>query len=303
MKYERLIDNLAEVALRVPSESWRDTVDYYVSLIGMNVVENDEQVALLRAKRDRFHHTLSLIRSDRPGMERAMWHVPCPDDLLTISTRLARHGLETQSLPTGAIPGVGHAVAVRDFGDHQMVFSSMIEQCPPRPEPYRGASVHFLDHLNLNYATDLERARAAYVDGLGLRITDTATMNGSTIGYWLSAGELHHDLAIMVGGDFLHHVAFRCVSPDDLRRAADQFADLEYPIDHGPAAHSPMGMYFLYVKDPAGNRNELFADEVRCWAGWEAGAYTDQTSGYYALERLLARYGPVPQPEFYVTGT
>jgi catechol 2,3-dioxygenase len=303
MQYEQLLETLAEVALRVPGDVWDDTVDYYRDIIGLQVIEASPDQVLLRAKRDRFHHTIALLRSDRAGMERAVWRVPEHDDLEIIRGRVQALGLETRDVPVGEIPGVGRALAFRDYGGHQMVFAAEIERTPERREPYRGASVHFLDHVNVNYATAIEDARRLYVDALGLKVTDTASVGGGVIGYWMRVAHLHHDMAIMVGGDFMHHVAFRCISPDDIRRAADQFADLRYPIDHGPAAHSPMGMYFLYVKDPAGNRNELFVDEVRCWTEWETGPFADSAEGDFALERLLARYGPIPQPEFYVTGT
>lgn len=303
MQYEKLIDTVAEVALRVPSPVWDDTVDYYRDMIGLQIVEQGADAVLLRAKRDRFHHTIALVRSDDAGMERAVWKVPTVEDLDVIRGRLAAMDLEVREVRGDEIPGVGKAIATRDFGGHHTVFAAEVEQTPLRPEPYRGVSVHFLDHLNLNYDTGLDDARRLYVDALGFKVTDTASVDGNVIGYWLRCSHLHHDVAIMVGGNFMHHVAFRSVSPDDVRRASDQFADLRYPIDHGPAAHSPMGMYFLYVKDPAGNRNEIFVDEVRRWTDWEPGAYEDTAEGDFELTRLLARYGPVPQPEFYVTGT
>ena len=303
MMNEQLFEGVAEVALRAPSEVWEDTVAYYRDTIGLQVVDDGEDVKLLRAKRDRFHHTVALIRSDRPGLERAVWKTPSVDDLQTIRERVEAVDLEVRDVPVGEIPGVGRAIAFRDFGGHHIVCAAEVETTPPVREAYRGASVHSLDHFNVNYETGLDDARALYVDRLGLKVSDTASVGGEVIGYWLRAAHLHHDVAIMAGGNFFHHVAFRLASPDDVRRASDQFADLGYPIDHGPAAHSPMGMYFLYVKDPAGNRNELFVDEVRCWSNWEVGHYADSEEGDLALNRLLARYGPVPQPEFYVTGT
>jgi catechol 2,3-dioxygenase len=303
MKYEKLLERFAQIALRVPSESWDDTIDYYRDIVGLHVVERGGDAMLMRAKRDRFHHTLALLRSDRAGMERAVWKVPEAADLDIIRERVQAHDLEVTDVPAGALPGVGRAIEFVDFGGHHMVCAAEIATVAPVPEPWRGASAHFLDHYNMNYSTALDDARALYVDGLGLQVADTAAVDGGIIGHWLRAGTVHHDVAIMAGGDFFHHVAFRLASPDDIRRASDQFADLRYPIEHGPAAHSPMGMYFLYVKDPAGNRNELFVDEMRCWTTWETGHYADDEEGDLALHRLLARFGPIPQPDFYVTGT
>lgn len=304
MHREQLIECLAEVALRVPSQNWIDTQTYYRDIIGLQVVEQSGDRVLLKAKRDPFHHTVALHRSDRPGMDRAVWKVLEPGDLDIIAERVGKVGLTPSPLDPDEIPGIKAGLVVIDPGGHKLVFAAEIEGTNLAPEPWRGVSVHYLDHLNLNYSVGLERARALFIDVLGFSLTDTASVGGEVIGLWLRAGALHHDVAIMSGGDFMHHVAFRCVSTDDIRRAADQFADLGYPIDHGPAAHSPQGMYFLYVKDPAGNRNELFVDEIRSWSNWEIGLWADDdATGKWPLRKLLARFGPVPQPDFYVTGT
>ncbi len=304
MHREQLVECLAEVALRVPADRWTDTQVYYRDVIGLQVVEKTDDRVLLKAKRDPFHHTFALLRSDRPGMERAVWKVLEPGDLDVIAERVGKAGLASSRLDPNEIAGIKTGLVVIDPGGHKLVFAAEIAGNGLAPEPWRGVSVHYLDHLNLNYSVGLEQAKALFVDILGFNITDTASVGGEVIGLWLRANSLHHDVAIMSGGDFMHHVAFRCLSTDDIRRAADQFADLDYSIDHGPAAHSPQGMYFLYVKDPAGNRNELFVDEIRNWSNWEIGLWADDdTTGNWPLQTLLARYGPVPQPDFYVTGT
>lgn len=302
MIINKVVEHLSSVGMRVPAQAWDETVRFYVDVVGLNLVERNDDLVLLRAKRERKRYTVALIKSDRPGMEFALWKVPEDGDLDIIEERARKHGIATRRVEPGEIPDVSNGLELIDFGGHRMIYTATAVLQDFAPEPYRGASVHGIDHLNVNYSTGLEAARRFYMDELGLGLTFALVIEDEPRGYWFRASQRNHDFAIGAGGDFFHHLSFRVLSPDDVRRACDMFSDLDYPIECGPGAHAPMGQYFIYLKDPAGNRIEIFADEVQNWDHWEPEVYTEK-SERYPINKLLARWGQVPAPEFFTTGT
>ncbi|MCO5081066.1 MAG: VOC family protein [Rhizobiaceae bacterium] len=303
MLINRKVEHLGAVGIRVPSNVWTETIRFYADILGLQIEDKSESCILMRAKRDRKAYTLALYRSDRPGLQFGLWKVPEAADLEEIARVAGEHSLSVKAVSRDTLPGITNAIEVIDQGGHRMVYTDRLPMSAPRPEPYRGISVHAIDHLNINYKDTLEQARSYYMDGLGFQLSDRADIGGTPLAYWTRVSDKHHDLAIMAGGNFFHHVAFRVVGPDDLRRALDQFADLNYPVEVGPGAHSPSGMYFIYVKDPAGNRVELYLDEGRSWEHWEPRFFSDLDKEKYPLKTLLARWGEVPPPPFYETGT
>ncbi len=111
---------------------------------------------------------------------------------------------------------------------------------------------------------DLERSAAFYRDVLGLR--EVARYQGRMA--FFSAGENHHDLALLaVGPDApppdprgvgLYHVAFKigeCL--DELREARARLEAHDVPIV-GTADHRVSQS--IYLTDPDGNVLELFVD-------------------------------------------
>ncbi|HLY57692.1 MAG TPA: VOC family protein [Stellaceae bacterium] len=303
MLINKIVEHLGAVGIRIAQDAWDDTIRFYADIVGLQIEDRGADRVLMRAKRDRKAYTLALYRADRPGLQFGLWKVPEHADLEAISRIAREHGLSPSIVKPGTLPGVEDAVEVIDHGGHRMVYTDRLPMTPPRAEPYRGISVHALDHMNINYKETLEHARSFYMDGLGFALSDRADIGGTPLAYWTRVTDRHHDLAIMSGGNFFHHCAFRVISPDDLRRASDQFADLKYPVECGPGAHSPAGMYFIYVKDPSGNRIELFLDEGRSWEHWEPRFFSDLDTKKYPLTTLLARWGEVPPPPFYTTGT
>ncbi|HTZ24492.1 MAG TPA: VOC family protein, partial [Streptosporangiaceae bacterium] len=55
----------------------------------------------------------------------------------------------------------------------------------------------------------------------------------------------------------LHHVAFWVDSREDVLRAADLMNDAGVPIEAGPSRHIPIQGFYLYTREPGGNRIEI----------------------------------------------
>ena len=55
----------------------------------------------------------------------------------------------------------------------------------------------------------------------------------------------------------LHHLAFWVDSREDVLRAADLMNDARVPIEAGPSRHIPIQGFYLYTREPGGNRVEI----------------------------------------------
>jgi catechol 2,3-dioxygenase len=93
---------------------------------------------------------------------------------------------------------------------------------------------------------------------------------------WIRRTTRTHDVALGTHAEpAFHHVAYAVRDPHALLRAADLLGDarLHARLEFGPSRHGATNAFAMYVRDPAGNRVELFnGDYVRdldrpplCW--------------------------------------
>ena len=124
-----------------------------------------------------------------------------------------------------------------------------------------------LDHVN--YLTPEVQACANwYQEQLGFAMSEyTVSEEGGhdrLWGAWLRLKQTSHDLAMSNGaGPRLHHAAFVAESQASIVRMADILAahGLVHHIERGPGRHGTTNAFFLYLRDPDGNRLELFTGD------------------------------------------
>ena len=111
------------------------------------------------------------------------------------------------------------------------------------------------------------------------------------------------------GAGRLHHLAFWVDSREDVLRAADLMNDAAVPIEAGPSRHIPVQGFYLYTREPGGNRIEI------CSGGylgfdpddnpviWTAEEYAAKPGWGARLPSTFRTYGtpPVGAPEESVT--
>ncbi len=85
--------------------------------------------------------------------------------------------------------------------------------------------------------------------------------NGDEFGVWMSVSVQGHEIIYvretLPARGRLHHVAFWVASREDVLRAADLLQDNGIFIEAGPAKHTPIHSFYLYVWEPGGNRIEV----------------------------------------------
>jgi catechol 2,3-dioxygenase len=263
------VAHIGHVELLTPSLA--GTRSFFVELLGMEEVDEAGGSAYLRGVWDYERYCLKLTESPQPGLGCIALRATSQDAL----ERRAR-AIEESGLGAGWIEGdVGHGPAYRftdpDGHVYEIYYETERWSAPPGLEaamknqpqrhPGRGVGVRRLEHVNL-VAADVASCREFMQERLGYRLREKVMMeDGREFGAWMSVSVQGHeiiyvrDLAEARGR--LHHVAFWVDAREEVLRAADLFQDNGIFIEAGPAKHTPIHSFYLYVWEPGANRIEV----------------------------------------------
>ena len=161
--------------------------------------------------------------------------------------------------------------------------SAVLSTEPPRPSK--------LGHVVLA-SPDPERSLSFFRDGLGFEVSDE-----SAGAVFMRCSTDHHNLLVQPGPcAYVHHVAWEMDDIDAIGLAARRLL-ASHPESSlwGPGRHGIGSNYFWYVRDPAGNFVEYYADMdvIEDSDAWKAYDWSDR------IEQALAVWGPPAPPEFF----
>jgi catechol 2,3-dioxygenase-like lactoylglutathione lyase family enzyme len=106
--------------------------------------------------------------------------------------------------------------------------------------------------------TNLEASTAFFVSGLGFKVSDHISDKGA----FLRCSNEHHNVLVLAAPvNFLHHTSWQVADVDEIGRGATHMLE-DHPERHvwGLGRHHAGSNFFWYLKDPAGNFSEYFAD-------------------------------------------
>lgn len=224
------------------------------------------------------------------------------DDLARIAARLDRVGIP-RDLQDGALlarePVSGFAVRVE--------VAPRLTQPTTPPTPYNGPGraerlgrapgvvretpvrPKKLGHTVVG-TTDLVTTMAFFTEGLGFKVSDYIGDKGA---FMRCSSDHHNVLALAAPVDFLHHTSWQVDDIDDIGRGATRMLEGD-PDRHvwGLGRHHAGSNFFWYLKDPAGNFTEYYADmdcipEDELW-----------TPEVFEGAQGLFNWGPPPPPSF-----
>lgn len=251
---------------------------FYVDTLGFVLTSSDPGHLYLRGLEDRQHHCLTLTKADSPGIGHFAFKVSSDADLAPIRKLLKDRGCRTEWVKEGTETGVGKALRVQDPFGFQVEFYSQMkkeEWMLQRFDHYRGAKVMRLDHFNV-MTPDVEACYDWYVDSLGFGCTEITETEGSTphmLAAWLRRKHTCHDIALTTGkGPRVHHAGFTVPDRGSIMDCADVLASTGYldRMERGPGRHGVSNAFFLYLRDPDGNRIELYTgDYLSADPDWE----------------------------------
>jgi catechol 2,3-dioxygenase-like lactoylglutathione lyase family enzyme len=137
---------------------------------------------------------------------------------------------------------------------------------------------------------DRETSQRFFLDGLGFRLSDEAPGLAS----FMRCSTDHHNVLVQQAPlSFLHHTAWEVEDVDEVGRGASAMLE-DHPERHvwGLGRHHIGSNFFWYLKDPAGNFSEYYAD-LDCIVDdqlWKPGVF-EGAKGLY-------NWGPPPPPSF-----
>lgn len=243
--------------------------EFYVDLLGFVETARDEDHLYLRAIEEREHHSFVLRKAATPGVSHMAFRVADPEDLKSLEILCSEQGLPFRWIAEGEEFGQGIALRVQDPAGLPLEFYHEMQPAEwllQRFDHYRGAHIMRLDHFNCQ-VPQVETAYRWYTESLGFFCSEYTETDGPAASLW--AAWLHrkqnvHDLALMNGiGPRLHHAGFWVAETLSVIRACDILASAGYQgaIERGPGRHGISNAFFLYLRDPDGNRIELYTGD------------------------------------------
>lgn len=244
---------------------------FFVEVLGMEEEAREGGSVYLRGFGDYERYCLKLTESTTSGLGHLALRAASPEALERRVSDLERSGYGV-----GWTDGdVGHGPAYRftdtDGRPFEIYYETerysppaelkpaMLNQ--PQKRTGRGVGVRRFEHANFA-SPDVKGCRQLLEDALGLRSTEIIELpDGREYGAWLTSTVQGHEI-IYINESLptrgrLHHLAFWVDTREEVLRAADLFQDAGIFIEAGPAKHTPIHSFYLYVYEPGGNRIEV----------------------------------------------
>lgn len=265
----RDIAHLGHVELLTPKPE--ESLWFFRDVLGMHEVARDGQSVFLRAWGEYELCSLKLTESPRPGIGHTAFRASSPQGL----ERLAQ-SLETSGQGRGWIEGdTGHGKAYQftDPDGHLLEvyyetekYRAPADQRPalknqPQRTSYRGVGVRRLDHINF-LGRAPERNSGFLQQRLDAMLTELIVLDdGTQAGTWLTFTNKAYDVVYTRdatgSSGRLHHIAYWVDNREDVLRAADIYLEHGIAIEFAPGKHAIAQGFFLYTREPGGNRIEI----------------------------------------------
>jgi catechol 2,3 dioxygenase len=307
----RDLSHLGHHALLTPDLS--GTLHYFVDLLGMDVVAEDDAAVYLRAYGDYEAWSLKLIVSEQAGSAWVSWRTVSPQALHRRVDWLQSHGFAGEWTPPDR--GIGPSYQFSDPDGHifRLYYDTQRYVAPDGKQPVlpsnfqayagRGANVRRLDHVNL-LARDVRACRQFWEAGFGLRTYEIVRQSDGhgEVASWMSSSVQGHELIytqeLTEASGRLHHYAYVVDSREEVLRAADLMADARVFIEAGPSRHTAVQGFYLYTREPGGNRIEVANGGYLVFA-------PDAKPVVWEHERWIEKpsWGAALPPEFHLYGT
>jgi catechol 2,3-dioxygenase-like lactoylglutathione lyase family enzyme len=254
-----------------------------------STVDGGEQLALVHAERRRLLE-LGVGADDEDDVARiaaALERLDVPVERTARALTTSDHGTAirvTVSVAPRIVPRIAPAAATNRPGAEERVArraDAILREGPVRPRK--------LGHVVLG-TTNLEASQRFFIDGLGFKVSDTV----GGLASFLRCSTDHHNLLVQPAPvPLLHHTSWQVEDVDEIGRGAHALLSRD-PSRHvwGLGRHHIGSNFFWYLKDPAGNFTEYYAD-LDCIVDdelWKPGVW-DGVQGLYS-------WGPPVPPSF-----
>lgn len=242
---------------------------FYVDVLGFVEVAREGDRLYLGGLEEREHHSLVLRKAESPGVGHLAFRVASEEDLERLAALYQDEGQPLRWVEAGEEAGQGRALRVQDPTGLPLEFYHEMEpreRLLQRFDLYRGANVMRLDHFNCQVPR-VQEAYDWFTRQLGFyptELTVTDDQPPKLWAAWLRRKQNVHDIALMNGiGPRVHHGGFWVSDQLAVLRACDVLAAAGFAdsIERGPGRHGISNAFFVYLRDPDGNRVELYTND------------------------------------------
>jgi catechol 2,3-dioxygenase-like lactoylglutathione lyase family enzyme len=293
------LHRLTSVCIGVPNVA--ETAAYYEEFGLTRLDEKDGHGSEIRFATADGGEQLRLVHSQRRRLVELGIGAGDPDDLHSVASRLAALDVAFDQAPG--------AVTATDTGTGVRVVVSVADPVDSRPAPAiahngpgraprrtaRASSIlrensvrpRKLGHVVLG-STDFAASERFFVQGVGCKVSDRVPDAAA----FLRCSTDHHNVLVQAAPiPFLHHSSWQVDDVDEVGRGATALLNKD-PARHvwGLGRHYIGSNFFWYLKDPAGNFSEYYAD-MDCVVDdqlWNPGVWND-------IRALYSWGPPVPQ--------
>lgn len=230
----------------------KKSIDFYENIVGMKLVEQDNEIAYLRCSDD--HHNLILEQSLEAGLKRVAFELESANQFDIAFQDLEEKGLNPVELEQKETQKLAQGRTLR-FNDpvlgvtYEMYVEMMQLGTPFVP---KDTEIERLGHVVFE-TNKFDELLAFFVDTLNFKVSD---FSGREVGWaWLRAfpNPLHHSVGLTKGPENkMNHLAYNVCSMDDVGKQLVKLKNHQVPILFGPGRHHPSGSIFLYFADPDG---------------------------------------------------
>jgi 3,4-dihydroxyphenylacetate 2,3-dioxygenase len=243
--------------------------EFYVKHLGLIEIHRERDRLYLGALQERDLYSLVLRKAESGGVGHMAMRLSDPDDLPRLADLYQSNGLPIRWLEPGEDFGQGRALRIQDPNGLPVEFFNTIEQREwklQKFDEYRGAHIMNLDHLN-SQVPEVQASYDWWTGPMGFycsEYTVTEDPPDRLWAAWLHRKQNIHDLSLMTGiGPRLHHVGYWVADTASVLRACDILAavGLRDCIERGPGRHGLSNAFFVYLRDPDGNRVELYTGD------------------------------------------
>lgn len=284
--------------------------EYYANALGLKVTHKDDAGRVYLKAWDEYDHHSVVLEEGGVGLVKLGYKCESADDLSLFEQRIGQFGCITERMSAGDNPGIGDGIRVVLPSEHVVELYSEAEYVGnalgtlnPSVAPRHpvGASVPRLDHAVIT-TDDVATLERFFAECLSFRPAERVVDSieaGHLLGTFMFCGNTPHDIAILTGPNGkLHHFAFQLEDWSSILRAGQVFADHSIPIDEGPKQHGITRGTTIYMFDPSGNRNEVFAGGYTTFPDWKTITWTaDQ------LQKAIFYVGNEMGERFFTTVT
>lgn len=244
---------------------------FYCEGLGFIETESDDEHIYLRALEDANHHCLVLTKGEQASLKHIAYRVSANNDLDELDRLFQKLGVKRRWVEAGEEKGQGRALRIQDPGGIPVEFFYEMERAERMLQQYhlqQNVKIKRIDHANC-LVTNIDELYDWYGEHLGFRTSEytVKTLDPSNEALW--AAWLHrkpsvHDLALISDkGPRFHHVGFWMDDAKSILDACDHLAALGYyaNIERSPGRHGTSNAFFVYIRDPFGNRMELYTGD------------------------------------------